>query len=251
MLARHASRIGLALGASFALISTALAGEPRAVLELFTSQGCSSCPPADRLLGELTRDPSVIALSMPVDYWDYLGWKDTLADSRFTARQRSYSRMRGEHEIYTPQVVINGAAHALGSDRDGIERSIDDTRKHNGVMTTQVSASVADGLLNVSLPDEASGTHRHGEVWVYGVAQSIPITIGRGENRGVNVTYHNVVRSWLKIGDWSGKAQSWNIPIENVNREGTDAAVVYVQDGTRDRPGVMLGATYLPLKGSQ
>src|ERR1700709_1578179 len=109
MLARRGSRIGIAFisgifGAGLALVSTAcLAGEPRAVLELFTSPGCSSCPPADKLLGELSGGPSIIALSMPVDYWDYLGWKDTLADSRFTARQRSYSRMRGEHEIYTPQ----------------------------------------------------------------------------------------------------------------------------------------------------
>src|SRR6516164_8888474 len=132
------------------------AAEPRAVVELFTSQGCSACPPADKVIGELARDPTVIALSMPIDYWDYLGWKDTLADSRFTARQRSYSRMRGEHEIYTPQVVVNGAAHTLGSDRDGIERTIDETRKHGGVMTTTVSASVSDGQLNVSLPDEAS-----------------------------------------------------------------------------------------------
>ena len=257
MLAKHGSRFGIAiaggvLGASLSLVSTvSLAGEPRAVLELFTSQGCSSCPPADKLLGELARDPSVIALSMPVDYWDYLGWKDTLADSRFTARQRSYSRMRGEHEIYTPQVVVNGAAHTLGSDRDGIEQTIEETRKHSGVMTTPVSASIANGQLNVSLPDETSGTHRQGEVWVYGIAKSIPITIGRGENRGEQITYHNVVRAWLKVGDWSGKAQTWNVPIENVSRDGTDAAVVYVQDGTRDRPGVMLGATYLPLKDTQ
>src|SRR6476659_8006085 len=91
--------------------------EPRAVVELFTSQGCSSCPPADKVLGELAKDPSVIALSMPIDYWDYLGWKYTLADSRFSARQKAYSHMRGDRDVYTPQAIVNGAAHVIGSDR--------------------------------------------------------------------------------------------------------------------------------------
>src|SRR6476646_8850987 len=102
-----------------------LAG-PRAVIELFTSQGCSSCPPADKLLGELAKDPSVIALSLPIDYWDYLGWKDTLADSRFSARQKAYSHMRGDRDVYTPQVIINGEAHVIGSDRARIEGAIKD-----------------------------------------------------------------------------------------------------------------------------
>src|SRR4051795_2587142 len=98
--------------------------EPRAVIELFTSQGCSSCPPADRILGELAKDPSVIALSMPIDYWDYLGWKDTLADSRFSARQKAYSQMRGDRNVYTPQVVVNGAAEVNGGDRVSIDGAI-------------------------------------------------------------------------------------------------------------------------------
>src|SRR5512146_2271654 len=102
---RYITAAGLIVAAS---IASASAQEPRAVLELFTSQGCSSCPAADKLLGELANDPSVIALSLPIDYWDYLGWKDTLADKRFTARQKAYSHMRGAREVYTPQVVING-----------------------------------------------------------------------------------------------------------------------------------------------
>src|SRR5215831_15615847 len=85
--------------------------EPRAVIELFTSQGCSSCPPADQLLGELTGDPSLVAVSVPVDYWDYLGWKDTLADPHNTARQKAYAHARGDGQVYTPQVVVNGAMH--------------------------------------------------------------------------------------------------------------------------------------------
>ena len=103
--------------------------DPRAVVELFTSQGCSSCPPADKIIGELAKDPSIIALSMPIDYWDYLGWKDTLADSRFSARQKAYSQMRGDRDVYTPQVVVNGSVHVIGSDRAGIESAIGDTEQ--------------------------------------------------------------------------------------------------------------------------
>src|SRR5690349_24856787 len=106
---------------------------PRAVVALFPSQGCSSCPPADKIMGELAKDPSVIALSMPIDYWDYLGWKDTLADSRFSARQKAYSHMRGDRDVYTPQVIVNGAAHVIGRDRARIEGAIKDTGKTDKV----------------------------------------------------------------------------------------------------------------------
>src|ERR1700712_4539377 len=113
--------------------------DPRAVVELFTSQGCSSCPPADRLMGELAEDPSIITLSMPIDYWDYLGWKDTLADARFSARQKAYSHMRGDRDVYTPQVIVNGSVHVIGSDRAGIESAIGDTQKADGVMSVPVT----------------------------------------------------------------------------------------------------------------
>src|SRR6516165_103101 len=118
----------LVLAVSAAL--TCAHAEPRAVVELFTSQGCSSCPPADRLLGQLARDPALVALSLPIDYWDYIGWKDTLADPRHTARQRAYSKVRGDHEVYTPQVVVNGSLHALGSDREAVEAAIAKSREN-------------------------------------------------------------------------------------------------------------------------
>src|ERR1700751_2667040 len=118
----------LGICALIAIIRPAHA-DPRAVVELFTSQGCSSCPPADKVIGELAKDPSVIALSMPIDYWDYLGWKDTLADARFSARQKAYSRARGDREVYTPQAIINGSAHVIGSDRTSIENAIGTTTK--------------------------------------------------------------------------------------------------------------------------
>ena len=223
--------------------------EPRAVVELFTSQGCSSCPPADQIIGELAKDPSVIALSLPIDYWDYLGWKDTLADSRFTARQKAYSNMRGEREVYTPQVVVNGSAHVIGSDRARIESAIEETKKADAVMSVPISMTLAGKQINISVAASGKGpAAAHGEVWICSISKAVPIAIGRGENRGREITYHNVVRNLLKVGDWNGTSDSWTVPLENIYREGVDAAVVYVQHGNRDKPGPMLGAAYTSLR---
>lgn len=221
--------------------------DPRAVVELFTSQGCSSCPPADKVIGDLAKDPSIIALSMPIDYWDYLGWKDTLADSRFSARQRAYSRMRGDREVYTPQVVVNGAVHVIGSDRSGIENAIDKTDTGTGVMSVPVTMSLAGKQINVSVAESKEPAISHGEVWICSIAKSVPIEISRGENRGQQITYHNVVRNLLKVGDWNGHPESWTVPLENLSRDGVDGAVVYVQGGSREKPGPMLGAAYTSL----
>ena len=221
--------------------------EPRAVVELFTSQGCSSCPPADNLIGELARDPSVIALSMPIDYWDYLGWKDTLADARFSARQKAYSLMRGDRDVYTPQVVVNGSFHVIGSDRAGIERAIDLTRESVGVMSVPVSMKLNGKQITVSVAASKAPVVTHGEVWICSISKAVPISIGRGENRGRELTYFNVVRNVLKVGDWNGSPGSWTVPLENISHEGVDAAAVFVQDGSRERPGPMLGAAYTSL----
>ena len=246
---RIARGSGAALGicAIIAVIRPAQA-EPRAVVELFTSQGCSSCPPADKVIGDLANDPSVIALSMPIDYWDYLGWKDTLADSRFSARQRAYSRMRGDREVYTPQAVVNGEVHVIGSDREAIEGAIEETGHGAGVMSVPVSMAVDGHALTVSVA--AAGDHaprKRGEVWICSISHAVPITIGRGENQGRELTYYNVVRNLTKIGDWNGSPGSWTVPLDNIAHEGIDGAVVYVQDGSRDRPGPMLGAAYTSL----
>ena len=202
-------------------------------------------PGADKILGDLSKDPSIVALSMPIDYWDYLGWKDTLADNRFTARQKAYSQMRGDRNVYTPQVIVNGSAHVIGNDRAAIDGAVRDTRKNDDVMSVPVSMSVSGRQLNVSVAS-ANATHPsdHGEVWICAISKAVPIAIGRGENVGREVTYHNVVRNWLKVGDWTGKAGTWTVPMENIARDGVDAAVVYVQDGNRDKPGPMLGAAY-------
>ncbi|HEV7462533.1 MAG TPA: DUF1223 domain-containing protein, partial [Methyloceanibacter sp.] len=124
--------------------------QTRAVVELFTSQGCSSCPAADSLMGELANDPTLVSMSLPINYWDYLGWKDTLADPRNTARQRAYSKLRVDHEVYTPQVVVNGSFHALGSDRAAIERVITKSRQNTSALALPVSASAASGKLTAS-----------------------------------------------------------------------------------------------------
>jgi hypothetical protein len=241
---KTASRLASAFGLVAAvMVTSAATADPRAVVELFTSQGCSSCPPADKVLGDLAKEPGVIALSLPVDYWDYLGWKDTLADSRFSARQKAYSNVRGDRDVYTPQAVINGAVH-VGSDRTSIENAVRSTHEANSAMSVPVSMAKAGKQIDVSV---ANATGKSGEVWICAVSKQVPIKISRGENRGSIITYHNVVRSVLKVGDWNGKAGSWSVPIENIAREGVDAAVVYVQDGNRERPGVMLGAAFTSL----
>ncbi|MBI5322964.1 DUF1223 domain-containing protein [Bradyrhizobium sp.] len=245
---RSLSRWSGALGvcAIVAVIRPAHA-EPKAVVELFTSQGCSSCPPADKILGELAKDPSVIALSLPIDYWDYLGWKDTLADSRFSARQKAYSHVRGDRDVYTPQVIVNGAAHVIGSDRARIDGAIKDTGKTGKVMSVPVTMTLSGKQLTVSVAAGKETTSARGEIWLCSISKAVPISISRGENRGREVVYHNVVRNLLKVGDFNGTAGSWTVPLDSVMREGIDAAAVLVQDGSRDKPGPMLGAAYTTL----
>jgi hypothetical protein len=244
LISRWSGTIGVC--AIVAIIRPAHA-DPRAVVELFTSQGCSSCPPADKIIGELAKDPSVIALSMPIDYWDYLGWKDTLADSRFSARQKAYSQMRGDRDVYTPQVVINGSTHLIGSDRAAIDSAIGNNGKADGVMSVPVTMTLAGKQITVSVAASGKSPASQGEVWICSVSKAVPIMIGRGENRGREITYHNVVRTLLKVGDWNGTSGSWTVPLENISRDGVDAAVVFVQDGNRDKPGPMLGAAYTTL----
>jgi hypothetical protein len=222
--------------------------DPRTVIELFTSQGCSSCPPADKIVGELAKDPNVIALSMPIDYWDYLGWKDTLADSRFSARQKAYSHVRGDRNLYTPQMIVNGSAQVIGSDRAAIDGAIKNTSKAEGVMSVPVTMTLSGKLLNVSVEASKVSATGRGEVWLCSVSRAVPISIGRGENRGQQITYYNVVRNIVKVGDWNGGAGNWTVPLENISRDGVDAAVVYVQDGNREQPGPMLGAAITALR---
>ena len=241
---RRSVALSVATIASAMLTAAVATAEPRGVIELFTSQGCSSCPPADKLAGELARDPSLIVLSLPVDYWDYLGWKDTLALPGHTNRQRAYSKARGDREVYTPQVVVNGVKHVLGSDKTAIENAVAQTRNEPGALSLPVSLSIAGDQISVTVPAAKNGAAK-GEVWLCPITRNADVAIGRGENSGHTITYHNVVRRWVKLGEWVGAARTYTLPKQDV--AGADAVAVLVQSGTNEAPGTMRGASVAAL----
>src|SRR5690349_20917028 len=236
----------LALSWLVVLVAQPVQGEPRAVIELFTSQGCSSCPPADKLIAEYAHDPSVIALSLAVDYWDYLGWKDTLALGGHSARQRAYAKVRGDRQVYTPHAVIDGAVHALGSDKAAIERAIKQTREHSAPLQLPVTIAQNGDKLTVTVPASADEKGQ-AEVWLCPLSKSIPVAVGRGENSGHTLTYTNVVRRWIKLGDWAGKAETFNVSLQDLASPGVDSAAVIVQNGVAAAPKLMLGAAQTAL----
>lgn len=217
--------------------------DPRAVIELFTSQGCSSCPAADKLLAELQTDSSLIPLSLPIDYWDYLGWKDTLAIPAHTTRQRAYSQARGDREIYTPQVVVNGVVQAVGSDRTGIESAVAQSRHNASSLSVPINVKVADERVTVTLPERERAEAAGAEVWLCPLSGSVSVNIGRGENRGRTITYTNVVRRWVKLGTWTGKSENFVVPIDAIKLDGIDAVAVILQSGSLEKPGTILGAS--------
>jgi hypothetical protein len=231
MLCCRLSTVPLVAGFLFAGSALADAGEQRALLELFTSQGCSSCPAADKLLGELAADPSLVAISVPIDIWDYLGWKDTLANPK--------------HSVYTPQIVVNGATQVLGSDAGAVERAITVTDRNTAVMSTAVALTLHGTALKVDV--SALKDHGGGEVWLCPLTRSIAVNIARGENHGHTVTYHNVVRRWIKLGSFAGTEALWNVPLADVLGDDIDAAAVMVQQGSREEPGIVLGAALAPI----
>jgi hypothetical protein len=233
--------------ASSLLVSAVAIAEPRAVIELFTSQGCSSCPQADKLAGELARDPSLVVVSLAIDYWDYLGWKDTNALPGHATRQRAYSHVRGDREVYTPQVIVNGVAHVIGSDRGAIDTAIAKTRKMPGTMSFPVTLAVAGDQLTVTVP-AGQGENSKGEIWICPISSQVAVAIGRGENSGSTVTYHNIVRRWVKLGDWNGTAHTFTVPLRDVAGEGIDSMAVMLQAGSKENPGHMLGAAVTSLR---
>jgi hypothetical protein len=230
------------------LVAQSAQAEPRAVIELFTSQGCSSCPPADKVIAEYANDPSVIALSLAVDYWDYLGWKDTLALSGHSNRQRAYARARGDRQVYTPQAVVDGAVHVLGSDKVAIERAIRQTQEQHAPLGLPVTIERSGDKLTVSVP-ASKDEKGQAEVWLCPITKSVPVVIGRGENSGHTLTYTNVVRRWIKLGDWTGKAETFNVPITDVVQSGDiNSAAVVVQSGVASAPKLMLGAAQIAVR---
>jgi hypothetical protein len=247
MLRRITNFVVVALIFSCGLKAAAAQTQPRAVVELFTSQGCSSCPPADQLLAQLAGDSTLIAMSVHIGYWDYIGWKDTLADPRNAARQRGYAYARGDGKVYTPQAVVNGSVHALGSDRAAIEHAIAKSRRLGAMSLPPVRLTVADGGLEVAVPDGAE-ERTAAEVWLWGLTKAVTVAIARGENKGRDITYHNVIRRGLKLGDWNGKAGSWSVPLSALAGDGIDRAAVLVQSGRLDKPKTILGAALASIR---
>jgi hypothetical protein len=227
---------GLAVAAALASASAAPAGDIRGVVELFTSQGCSSCPPADRYLAELAKDESLVVLSWPVDYWDYIGWKDTFASPIFTARQKGYAAARESNQVYTPQAIIDGAVHAVGSDRDHVEEELANRAK---ALSASIAVRDRNGKLAIDITpkDNAKGP---ATLWLVRVLRSANIAIGRGENKGRSVTYTNVVREANAVAQWSGGAAHFDVARPKLG-DG-EGLIVLLQPGTITNPGPILSA---------
>jgi hypothetical protein len=222
---------------SLALSSAVCAAErPRGVVELFTSQGCSSCPAADLVLGELAGDPSLIVMSMPVDYWDYIGWKDTLASPECTKRQKGYAAARGDGQVYTPQAVIDGLVHVVGANRDDIVSAVASKALAKGALTLDVAINAAGGRLSV---DVGAGAAQPASVVLLEIEPQATVAVGRGENEGRTLTYTNVVRKMTRLGEWNGAAAHFEA---TASQTPGHAYVAMVQAGAPDRPGVILGA---------
>jgi hypothetical protein len=225
-----------------ALTGVALAAEqPRAVLELFTSQGCSSCPPADKLLGQLAARKDVLALSLPVDYWDYLGWKDTLANHDFSERQKEYAAARGDGEVYTPQLVINGTERFVGSDRAAIEAAL--THAAPALPVSIDLASKPDAT-TVTIGAAGTSTPKRGTIWLVMYERAVTVPIEHGENSGKTITYSNVVRKIRPIAMWTGVPLSIDLPRSEVTQaKVTRCAVLLQAETAAGLPGPILGAS--------
>ncbi|WAP67498.1 DUF1223 domain-containing protein [Jiella pelagia] len=209
-------------------IAPAAAG-PRHVVELFTSQGCSSCPPADVVLQQLSGDEEVLALGFHVDYWDQLGWKDTLSSPAHSLRQRDYALRRGDDRVYTPQAVVDGGGHAVGSDAGAVSRLM------GAPLPVAVSLDRKAGAVSIG-----AGQGR-ATLWRVDYTRSASVPIARGENRGRTVTYVNAVRGLTPLGRWAGEPASFALG-DCGAANGADACAVILQAGSEDQPGAILGA---------
>ena len=217
-------------------------GEPvRAVLELFTSQSCSACPPADRLFQSLAREADVLALTLPVTIWDHLGWKDTLAKTVFSERQKDYCRSRGDRNVYTPQAVVNGIAHVRGSDLAAIETARKDTGVQDGVLSLSLGLEQQAGRWRLAIPAASV----KGRIVLVTFDRSHTVSIARGENSGREIQYAIVVTAMRELGAYEGAALSLDLPGE-VEADPVRGFAVIVQDGDGRRPGAVLGAVEAP-----
>ena len=212
----------------------ARAADSPVLLELFTSQGCSSCPPADRLLGKLAEREDVVALGFHVTYWNYIGWTDSFATEAMTARQYAYAKSFGRPGVYTPQMVIAGASHEVGSDAGAVERAIAAARKRTGQVAVgfhgpQVSVAAGEGS---------------GVLWLACYDGKHEVAVARGENGGRKLAYFNVVRHLEKLADWQGSALSAPVALDAQRQAGRDGCAAILQRGPA---GPVLGAAKVRL----
>ena len=233
----------LALGAAAMFARPALATVKRPVIvELFTSQGCSSCPPADAYFKELRDEPGVVALSYHVDYWDYLGWRDTLGSPEFSQRQYDYAKSRGDKNVYTPQTVINGGKHFVGSQRAKISGGIDSARAEDA--TDWMDIEMSDNRTDVMIAIPAGKPIKEATLWLMAFAPSISTEIKKGENAGSTIDYYNVVRKMVPAGMWHGEAARIVLPKGSVVPEGCKGWVALLQEGKVGRViGAVTGGT--------
>jgi hypothetical protein len=204
-------KAALALLFSVALAAAGRAGaaSPHAsvLVELFTSQGCSSCVKSGALISALDQRPHVLALTFPVDYWDYLGWRDTLAKPEFTERQKLYMRALALRDVYTPQVVVDGRLQAAAVDRDSVDKLI---RAAEREQAAPPRTQLTKGRLVISAGAAPAGG---ASVWLVRYEpgdQSVKVLAG--DNRGQTVVEHNVVRELIRLGSWRGQSQTFRLP---------------------------------------
>lgn len=227
--------VSAACGVMLCLSGAAQAGEQPVVVELFTSQGCSSCPTADEFLMELVARPDIIALSMHVDYWDYIGWKDTFAQPQFTLRQKSYAKAIGSRTIYTPQMIVNGLDRVEGNSPETVLTAINEQK--GGTPSVDLQLDRQGDMLTIKANNlkRLEGPTR---IELFRYMPKATVEIGRGENAGLEVTYVNIVTQWTPLGIWAGEG-----PVELVApAEGDAPLVVIVQS---EGPGEILAAAKL------
>ena len=227
-----------ALLAALCLATPAAAADarPKVVLELFTSQGCSSCPPADALLGQLIERDDIIALAYHVDYWDYIGWTDTFGSAANSDYQRAYARSRGDRGIYTPQIVANGRTDVVGSREPDVNGVIEAAS-----LSIPVALTVSDGT--VSIDAEGQAGLGKAVVWLVTYIDKAEVTIERGENRGRRLPYSQVVRGRQVVGMWEPDTGAHlRLPLSEVFSGSSNGAVVLIQEDKGGLPGPILGA---------
>jgi hypothetical protein len=216
-----AAAVLLCAAASFCPGHATAAGPAPVVVELFTSQGCSSCPPADQVLAELTREKNVLPLSFHVTYWDRLGWPDTFGLEASTDRQEDYARHLGLDGLYTPQMVIGGRIDAVGSLHARVLEAIDLLKSHP---EPGPAIAIRDGRLEL-----AASAEQPCRLWLMAFDRVHEVAIERGENRGRIIRYQNVVRTIVDLGTWDGRATTLPLPLERLAAERRDAVAVLVQ----------------------